>query len=536
MYGLARHWLRRRLPTGTAMVAGASCSDRVRPPSLPFLPALCSVHDTTLTFLHHPVSYPHGVCWGDTEPVKLWRYNLHYMHFLHQGDMTAARQREWMRSWMHGNLNPSGEGWEPFPTSVRLVNWLKVWWQEGGVAGDSALLACAYAQARHLRRRVEIHLQGNHLFENLKALFWAGCTFCGAEAKTWRRWAAQGLVRQLQEQILADGGHYERSPMYHAQVLEGCLDLLNIHPAWAEEHPELVILLQHKAIQMLAWLEAMSHPDGQIALFNDAAFAVAPAPGRLFDYGRKLGLTWSSPGSFTHLKDSGYVVVRHRRHYVVVDGGPMGPEYQPGHGHCDLFSFEWSVGSQRVICDTGVYAYQDALMRPYVRSTAAHNTVRIDGAEQSEIWKEFRVARRAHPHMHCVAATADGTIRVVGCHDGYLRLRGRPVHQRAFSFQAGRLAVVDRITGYGQHDIEAFVHFHPAIALKFQGQQTFDLLLPTGKLGSLHYEHWQQADLQCGWYCPEFGNRQPNVVLRLYSSTPLPFQGQLDICLNHDMR
>ena len=110
----------------------------------------------------------------------------------------------------------------------------------------------------------------------------------------------------------------------------------------------------------------------------------------------------------------------------------MGPDYQPGHGHCDLFSFEWSCGSQRVICDTGVYAYQDPIMRPYVRSTAAHNTVRVDGEEQSEIWQEFRVARRAYPDMHCVEATADGTVRVVGSHTGYSRLRGRPVHQRTF--------------------------------------------------------------------------------------------------------
>ena len=82
-----------------------------------------------------------------------------------------------MRLWMQSNPDPRGEGWEPFPTSLRLVNWLKVWWEEGAVEGDAPLLASAYAQARHLRRWVEVHLQANHLFENLKAIFWAGCTF-----------------------------------------------------------------------------------------------------------------------------------------------------------------------------------------------------------------------------------------------------------------------------------------------------------------------------------------------------------------------
>jgi uncharacterized heparinase superfamily protein len=534
MYGLARNRVLRGLPPGSAMVEGARLSDRVQPPCLPFLRSLRSLRETTLTFLNHTVSYPHGVRWDAPEPVKLWRYNLHYMPFLHQCDMTAARRREWMCLWMQDNPDPRGEGWEPFPTSVRLVNWLKVWWGEGEVEGDVPLLASAYAQARHLRRWVEVHLQGNHLFENLKALFWAGCTLQGEEANKWRIWAAQCLVRQLREQVLADGGHYERSPMYHSHVLEGCLDLLNIQSTWAAQHPELAALLQHKAAQMLTWVEATTHPDGQIALFNDAAFASAPAPGQLLDYGRKLGLTWSSPGSFIHLKDSGYVAVRDTHHYFIVDIGPMGPDYQPGHGHCDLFSFEWSYGSQRVICDTGVYAYQDPIMRPYVRSTAAHNTVRVDGEEQSEIWQEFRVARRAHPDMHCVEAIADGTVRVVGSHAGYSRLRGRPVHQRAFSFRSGHLVVLDRITGFGWHEIEAFVHFHPSVTLKLQAKQTFDLLLPTGKIGSLCYKNWQQADLHSGWYCPEFGKREPNVVLRLRSRAHLPFQGQLEICLAHE--
>jgi uncharacterized heparinase superfamily protein len=535
-YGLARNRVLRALPAGSSMVEGACFSNRVQPPCLPFLHSLRSLHGTTLTFLSHTVSYPHGVRWDNPEPVKLWRYNLHYMHFLHQCDMTVAGRREWMRLWMHGNSDSRGEGWEPFPTSLRLVNWLKVWWGEGEVEGDAPLIASAYAQARHLRRWVEVDIQGNHLFENLKALFWAGCTFQGAEANKWRIWAAQGLARQLQEQVLADGGHYERSPMYHAHILEGCLDLLNIQSAWAEQHPELASLLQTKATQMLAWVEATTHPDGQIALFNDAAFAIAPTPGQLLDYGRKLGLTWSSPESFIHLKDSGYVIVRDTHHYFIVDTGPMGPEYQPGHGHCDLFSFEWSYGSQRVICDTGVYAYQDPIMRPYVRSTAAHNTVRIDGEDQSEIWQEFRVARRAHPDMHCVEATADGTVRVVGSHAGYSRLRGRPVHQRAFSFRSGHLVVLDRITGCGLHEIEAFVHFHPSVTLESQAKQTLHLLLPTGKIGSLCYKHWQQAELFWGWYCPEFGKREPNVVLRLLGRAHLPFHGQLEICLEHKER
>jgi uncharacterized heparinase superfamily protein len=437
-----------------------------------------------------------------------------------------------MYTWVCGNPDPKGEGWEPYPTSLRLVNWFKIWWTHGISEEDAPLVASAYTQARHVRRWVEHQHQGNHFFENLKTLFWAGCTFGHPEAAQWQRWAAHHLLRQLHEQILADGGHYERSPMYHAQILEGCLDLWNMQSAWLKLYPELAALLDSKLPQMLTWLEAMSHPDGEIALCNDAAFRIAPAPALLLDYGRRLGCSWPTPGCSTHLAESGYVVRRDQGHYLVIDIGPLGPDHQLAHAHCDLFSFEWSVASQRIVCDTGVYAYQDPVMRPYVRATAAHNTVRLDGVDQSEMWKEFRVARRAYPERTSVDVEPDGTLRVIGQHNGYRHLEGRPVHRREFEFRHGSLVLLDAVTGNGTHIIEAFLHFHPAVTVHLTSAQTSRLTLAERIIGHISYEHWQEAGLSQGWYCPEFGKREPNTVLRLAATTQLPFTGCVMINLD----
>jgi uncharacterized heparinase superfamily protein len=530
-YGFARHRLLRCLPAGPATVQGTCISECVQPPLGPFLSAPTSVQGTTLTFLNHTVDYPCGIDWYDPAQTKLWRYNLHYMHYLHQPGMTRKAQRDWMYIWVRGNPDPTGEGWEPFPTSLRLVNWFKLWWTDGVSEEDAPLLASAYAQARHVRRWVEHQHRGNPLFENLKTLFWAGCTFRHPEAAQWQRWAARHLLHQLHEQILADGGHYERSPMYHAQILEGCLDLWNIQSAWMKLYSELAALLASKLPQMLAWLETMSHPDGEIALCNDAAFRIAPAPAQLLDYGRRLGCSWPTPGCCTHLPESGYVVQRDRGHYIVIDIGPLGPDYQLAHAHCDLFSFEWSVASQRIVCDTGVYAYQDQVMRPYVRATAAHNTVRIDGTDQSEMWKEFRVARRAYPERTSVDVVPDETLRVVGQHNGYRHLVGHPVHRREFKLRHGRLVLRDTVTGNGTHVIEAFLHFHPAITVHLTSAQTYRLTLAERIIGHIAYEHWQEASLSQGWYCPEFGKREPNTVLRLAATAQLPFTGCIMINL-----
>jgi len=146
-YGFARHRLLRCLPAGLATVPGARISECVQPPLVPFLSAPTSVHGTTLTFLNHTVDYPCGIDWYDPAQPKLWRYNLHYMHYLHQPGITRQAQRDWMNAWVRGNSHPTGEGWEPYPTSLRLVNWCKSWWTHGISEEDAPLLrlwlACA---------------------------------------------------------------------------------------------------------------------------------------------------------------------------------------------------------------------------------------------------------------------------------------------------------------------------------------------------------------------------------------------------------
>jgi uncharacterized heparinase superfamily protein len=502
-------------------------------PRVPFLKTQSSLQGSKFTFLNHSVDFANGIEWLDPTLPKLWHYCLQYMHFLHQPSMTPASARAWIMRWIEDSSDPSSEGWDPFPTSLRLVNWFKLWWQYGLETEEQTALSSAYAQARQLRKTVEFHLQANHLFENLKSLFWAGLTFRGQEAEGWQRWSARHLVKQLHEQILPDGGHYERSPMYHAHILEGCLDLLNIKAAWAQQHPALASLLSEKTEAMLSWLETMTHPDGEIALLNDAAFNMAPVPSQLFTYGHQLGLKWPAPRCVSYLDHSGYLIIREQEHYLVLDIGPIGPDHQPGHSHCDLFSFEWSLGSQRVITDSGTYSYQeDPSMRSYARSTAAHNTLSIDGAEQSEMWQAFRVARRAYPETHCVEYTENGTVRVVSSHNGFSWLRGRPRHQRTFRFSGGQLMLLDTVRGSGIHEINAHVHFHPSMTIQPQGDQSFNIHLAHHKIGCLRYENWQQATLDRSWYCPEFGKRKRRPALQFHSHTSLPFQGCINICLD----
>src|SRR5262249_26234360 len=132
--------------------------------------------------------------------------------------------------------------------------------------------------------------------------------------------------------------------------------------------------------------------------------------------------------------ESGYYVCRNGEDVMILDCGSIGPDYQPGHAHCDTLSYELAINGRRVIVDSGVFDYEPSSERAYARSTRAHNTVVVDGEDQSEIWGVFRVARRAKPLRAFFEKQLNGSIRFEGTHDGYARLVGRPIHKRHMSY------------------------------------------------------------------------------------------------------
>jgi uncharacterized heparinase superfamily protein len=151
---------------------------------------------------------------------------------------------------------------------------------------------------------------------------------------------------------------------------------------------------------------------------------------------------------------------------LVIDCGPLGPSYQPGHGHCDCLSYEFALGGERIVVDTGVHDYDSGPQRRYTRSTAAHNTVTIDGAEQSEIWGVFRAGRRAVPINPSLTAVSSVEASFTGSHDGYLR-RGA-MHRRTVRYARGIWFFEDVIEGDGLHRIQSRIHLRPGLAARIK--------------------------------------------------------------------
>lgn len=475
----------------------------------PYEPSL--VGPTTFRF-HGVAGELALVGWDGPQRSRLWRYHQHYFEDLWAEGAEARRawHESLVRRWIQDNPPGRGPGWEPYPTSRRIVHWIG--WALGGAALPEEAVASLAVQARWLARRLEWHLRANHLWANAVALVFAGAFFDGEEAARWLRRGLGLLGRELERQILPDGAHYERSPMYHAQVLRDLLDLENL----AGAYPALAPLAEARARwrarlpAMRRFLLGMTHPDGEIAFFNDAAFGVVPPPAALEAYAARLGLPPIDPVAtpFAHWPAAGYVRLESPGAVALLDCAPVGPDEQPGHAHADTLSFELSVGGHRFVVNGGTGTYEVGPERQRQRGTAAHSTVVVAGEDSSEVWAAFRVGRRARPFGFAAAPLEGGAWRVACAHDGYRHRPGRPVHRRVWTWRPGELCVEDAVAP--AQPAEARFLLHPAWRLEGTpaagcaraGARMVRWVVERGRA------RWEPAT-----YHPRFGVDEPTVAL-----------------------
>ena len=476
--------------------------------------------------------------WSPEDVPRLWRYNLHYFDYLRDPNCSNSAATDLLNSWVANNSQGSQPGWEPFTASLRIVNWV-FYFLRNPQAATPTLLQSLYTQVLWLEKNDERHILANHYFENLKALIFAGAFFAGADAERWLAKGTKGLRDQLLEQTLADGGHYERTPQYHALMLENYVDIVNLstrNPVLFEQQKstDFVALFKSHSAAALRFYRGILFPDGLLPLFNDSAFGIAPPFNELAAYWCRLGGETINDEA-TELIDyqpSGLFGYRNGSDMVIIDAGDIGPSYQPGHTHCDMLSFELMFNGQRVVVDSGVFEYEPGPMRHYVRSTRAHNTVSIDGAEQSEVWGEFRVARRAKVLTANIMSTASHCA-FNGSYQGFHQAGSRLQHRRELVVEKSNnhsngqgiaaITITDHIEGSGQHLVESFIHFHPALEC-IDEQGVIKLVLGDQVIAELIIGNSASYHFEQGYYCPEFGIKHNNTRLVLSQTACLPCQ------------
>lgn len=490
----------------------------------------CPMHageDWAFRFLNRHYCFKEkAVDWAVQDMPRLWQYNLHYFDYLHDPALNGDIKDFLIEDWIQKNPIGTVTAWEPYTASLRIVNWIKYLQSKEATEVSPAVVRSLSLQAYWLSENLELHILANHFFKNIKALVFAGRFFEGKLADEWLAKGESLLLEQIDEQLLTDGGHYERSPMYHSIFVEDLIDL-TVFRGRNEPSPRVLDRLVVAVEKSTLFMRDLRMTDKLFPLFNDAAFGICPAPDTLLDYAQRvLNVDLRDESQYpaeVSFDQTGYYILGNEQQRLIIDCGETGPRYQPGHTHCDTLSYELSDGPQRVIVDTGTINYEAGAGRRYDRSTAAHNTVMIDGVNQSEVWGLFRVARRASPIAAKLERTNHGEIHFSGSHDGYKRLKNPAVHQRDVLFDGQCCwTIKDTITGKGEHRVESFIHLHPDITVEEREEQQLGLMINGKQIAILSLFDNISYDVSNAVYHPEFGVEHANKVVRLFYHGALP--------------
>ncbi len=498
-------------------------------------------------------------------------------YYLAGEERAAARSALAIRSWIEQCPPYRGVHWlVPLELALRLIAWSTA---ARLLAGSTPLAALAPALAR------SVHLQAEHVLANLSrfssannhlmaqgaGLVHAGVAFCGLRrADVWRETGREILWSEILRQTTPDGVSREASLHYHEFVLELVILVWLLLKANGEEPPPTA---KERIAAMLDFVAEMeSFPGGAPAIGDSDDQSVLPLggagsprrsllalgavlfgrvdwkevagempPSAAFLLGEEGRSRWAdliagrAPARTSRLfPDAGYALLRDAGgdRALFLDAGDLGYLSTAAHGHADCLAIVLGAFGEPLLVDPGTYTYHaDPEFRAFFRSTAAHNTVRVDGTEQSEMQGAFLWGRRAHGRIVHWGSSAAADL-VIGEHDGYSRLAMPVGHRRRLVFvKPDYVWMIDELSGSAEHLIESFLHFAPGMCVDVSGPA--EVLVRTRAGAALHVRllgaplpemDWLAGSMRPlqGWVSPAFGRREPAPVLRLVSARQLP--------------
>lgn len=488
---------------------------RLRPPVLPaHVPHRDAFRDGSFRFLHRRISFEGPLRWTPPSADTLWLYHLHGFQYLHTVDPATGRRL--IVDWIETQRPGSRPAWDPYPISLRLREWIEWVLAQPDLDADTRrrILQSVVHQAVALQQRLEFHLLGNHLLENAITLCWLGTSLEGPMADGLLREGSALLRQELREQVLDDGTHFERSPMYQSLLAEALLRLATVASFRTEGLATQVGSSAAAAgRQMARSLRRLSHPDGDLVLFNDCALGHAARAAALQERFPDLvppgghpvadaNVPWQLPHAGILGWNDGAGTA------LVYDVGPIGPRYQPGHGHADTLGFELCLRGERLITDTGVYTYESGSVRAFDRSTRAHNTIELDGRDHAELWAAFRCGQRPRNTERGVENRGDkSALRGAYIFGDHLRF----LHRRSLEIDRAGVAIEDEIQAPGQHIARIRLHLAPGIDA-VPGEAGLHLQLGPAKLAMVRARGFSWS-IDRSPYHPAFGKEIERNVL-----------------------
>lgn len=450
-----------------------------------------------------PLKYAPSIPYRDPRVVgnvrNIWEKNrLHHVTVLaaafaaSQDTRYADAAEEQLISWIAANPVLRGVNWvSSLELAIRVIalTWIERLLRGSDsharlYASNAPLWTALYWHQRLIYEDPSVGSSANnHLIGEMAGLF-IGATALPVfpESARWARSALRILESEIERQTFTSGLNREQASAYHLFVLEFLLLVFaEMRAQAAAESPIVRSTLQG----MLGAMNRLQDCRGNFVRFGDgdegkAVQLRASATDRvkwIESFAASMGIETSREARIAErdaFADAGiYVLTSHRASpdeiFCVADAGPLGFLSLAAHGHADALSFSLHVSGRPIIVDCGTYSYySEAHWRSYFRSTQAHNTIVIDGVDQSVQAGPFLWTNHAKcSTMRWTAAC--GAIEWCAQHDGYTRLNGSPIHVRGIRLQDNRVDIDDEVRGELSHEIEWRLHFAPECEVVIEG-------------------------------------------------------------------
>lgn len=491
--------------------------------------------------------------------------------------------RRHLESWLDACPYGRGPNWSSaLEVAIRLVNWSITWQLVGGAGAaifagadgagfERRWLRSVYQHARFVRGFFSRHSSANnHLIGEAAGLYIAALTWpCWPRLRAWRRTAKATLENEALLQNTADGVNREQAVCYQQFVLDFLLLSLFAGKAGGDRFSGA---FERRIESMLTFLASLMDAGGHLPMIGDGDDGVVArfsqesgfcpyrsllATGAILfrrgEFKRKaLALDdktrWllgscadeqfegvaggrepqspprrSFPEGGYFLLGCGFDTPDEIR--LMVDAGPLGYRAIAAHGHADALAFTLSIGGAEFLIDPGTYAYHGGgPWRDYFRGTVAHNTIRIDGLDQSRAGGDFLWLKKANAHCSLWESSASHDL-FEGWHDGYTRLPDPVTHRRRITLDkaARRVAIEDRLEMSGTHEVELLFHCSERCSVEAgaggftiaQGSKAMVLALPQGQAASIQLYRGSLRPL-LGWVSRAYDRKEasPTIVWR----------------------
>jgi hypothetical protein len=431
-----------------------------------------------------------------------------------------------LSSFIDSNPVEFGAPWAcTMDVGIRAANWVAALCMALPAAAPATWVEPALASLLLHCRFIRGHLEwgetrGNHYLSDVVGLL-AGCVpfSAGAEGREWAAWAAAQLEQEMFHQVRPDGCDHEASIPYHRLVAE--LFVCGTHAAEALCPGSLSDEYRERLRLMLGFVSDYTRPDGlapQIGDADDGRFLP------LGDYGSDprdhRHLFWQAarrapaPRGHVAFPDGGYYVMRHDPLWCLVRCGDVGLNGIGGHAHNDQLSFELAFGAQPLIVDPGSYLYTaDPAARNEFRSTRAHSTVRVGGAEQNPLRSDYLFSLRDDTQARCLRFDLAGpNVTFAGEHTGFHSLARSVRHRRELRFDgdARELLIADTVSGANGEELEWTFPLAPC-EVTTAGSSAVARF--PGVCVEMRAEGLE-LQVEHGWLAPSYGVRTPAPVIR----------------------